>query len=66
VAFGVDGADPAILSKIATLQQDVGSDRPSPGRVLAKMFSTFGNEITRSSSQAHKKFRPRLPTKPQN
>ena len=66
MTLGVDAADPAILSKIATLQQDVGSDRPSPSRSLAKMISRFGLEIIQKSPQAHEKFRPRLPTKPKN
>ena len=53
VAFGVDGADPAILAKIATLRCYVGRDRASAGRALANVMSSIGNTIITSASNAH-------------
>jgi uncharacterized protein YegL len=53
VAFGVDGADPAILAKIATLRCYVGRDRASAGRALANVMSSIGNTIITSSTNVH-------------
>jgi uncharacterized protein YegL len=53
VAFGVDGADPKTLSKIATLKCYVGTDRGKAGRALANVMASIGNTIITSTSNAH-------------
>lgn len=50
VAFGVDGADPAILAKIATLRCYVGRDKASAGSALANVMTSIGNTIISSTS----------------
>ncbi|MCB9382372.1 MAG: VWA domain-containing protein [Acidimicrobiaceae bacterium] len=52
VAFGVDGADPTSLSKIATLRCFVGKDRSNAGRALASVMSSIGKTIITTSSTA--------------
>jgi uncharacterized protein YegL len=52
VAFGVDGADPGILAKVATLKCYVGRDRSKAGRALANVMSSIGNTIVSSVSNA--------------
>ena len=53
VAFGVDGADPTTLAKIATLRCYVGRDTVGAGRALASVMSSIGNSIISSTSNAH-------------
>ncbi len=50
VAFGVDGADPVILAKIATLRCYVGRDKASAGSALANVMASIGNTIISSTS----------------
>jgi uncharacterized protein YegL len=50
VAFGVDGADPGILAKIATLRCYVGRDKASAGSALANVMTSIGNTIISSTS----------------
>jgi uncharacterized protein YegL len=51
VAFGVDGADPGILAKIATLRCYVGRDKASAGMALANVMTSIGNTIISSTSK---------------
>lgn len=51
VAFGVDGADPGILAKIATLRCYVGKDKASAGLALANVMTSIGNTIISSTSK---------------
>lgn len=52
LAFGVDGADPAVLGKIATLKAFVGVDKARAGRALASVMGSIGRTIIASTSTA--------------
>jgi uncharacterized protein YegL len=52
LAFGVDGADPTVLGKIATLKAFVGVDRAKAGRALASVMGSIGKTIIASTSTA--------------
>jgi uncharacterized protein YegL len=52
ICWGVDGADPNSLSKIATIRAFVSRDKLGAGRSLASVMSSIGNTIVSSVSNA--------------
>jgi hypothetical protein len=52
ICWGVDGADPTALAKIATIRSFVSRDKLRAGKALASVMSSIGNTIVSSISNA--------------
>jgi len=52
ICWGVDGADPTSLARIATIRSFVSRDKLAAGRALAAVMGSIGNTIVSSVSNA--------------
>ena len=53
ICWGVDGAEPTALAKIATVRSFVSRDKLRAGRALASVMSSIGNTIVSTISNAN-------------